>query len=114
MRCLSRLSELLDGQDLASNSIFLSLFLGIRSVGKYIFETVPYTTHCFLRYIINVVMSAGETPEILEACPRERGLMVDSFSWASFLRPLICLKSKLSGIIFPSSLSVFPTVSRSL
>ncbi len=34
-------------------------------------------------------MAAGVTPEILRACPTERGLIVASFSLTSLERPLL-------------------------
>jgi len=45
-------------------------------------------------------MSAGDTPEILAACPKERGLIWVNFSRASLDRDLISLKFRSLGMRF--------------
>ena len=37
----------------------------------------------------NTLISAGETPDILEACPIDNGFILSSFCLASSLNPLI-------------------------
>ena len=43
------------------------------------------------KYISSTDISAGETPEILEACPIEYGFISFNFCLASNLNPLILL-----------------------
>ena len=43
----------------------------------------------FLRYTISTAISAGFTPEILDACPSEVGRILSSFCLASILSPSI-------------------------
>ncbi len=45
------------------------------------------SAHCPSSHTTNTEISAGETPEIRDACPSERGLIFESFWRASILNP---------------------------
>ncbi len=61
--------------------------------------------------ISNTLMSAGETPLILEACAMVLGFILLSFCLASAERLLIFVKSKSSGILMFSNLCNLATFS---